>query len=375
MLIPLSNAPRDYAWGSTTLLAALEGRAPSDAPEAEVWFGDHPADPADVAAGGTLADITGGELPYLLKLLAADAPLSIQAHPTREQAQAGFAREAGLASDDPARNYRDANHKPELIVALSERFDALVGLRETRDTLRLVDALDDVPGVRVLRAHLADGDDPLRAAIRWALAEASDAEVDDVIGAVATAVVPEFAGALDAVRRAAARNPGDRGVIVALLLNHVVLRPGEGVFLPAGVLHAYQGGLGVEIMAASDNVLRGGLTGKHIDVPELLSILDSSPHEVRVQRPQEAASEVSYEVPVSDFALRRFEIDSSPVDVALSGPAILLATAGDVTVESDAGSLPVPVGTAVFATAEESRVRLSGRGQVFVAQPGPSTGP
>ncbi len=373
MLIPLTNIPRDYAWGSTVLLAALEGRPPASAPEAEVWFGDHPSDPADLATGGTLRELTAGTLPYLLKLLAADAPLSIQAHPTLAQAREGYAREAALAPDDPARNYRDANHKPELIVALSERFDALVGLRPVADSLRLLDALGESAGIRALREILQTGEDPLRRAIAWALTDASPSEVGDVVSAIETGRAPEFAEALDAVRRAADRNPADPGVIVALLMNHVVLSPGEGVFLPAGVLHAYQGGLGVEIMAASDNVLRGGLTPKHIDVPELLAILDSAPHEVRVQRPEEISGIAAYEAPVPDFLLRRVRLDAEPVEIDLSGPAIVLVTAGKVTVRSDAGPLAVPVGSAVFATAEETGVRLEGRGQVFVAQPGERT--
>src|SRR5690606_17603774 len=142
MLLSLSNAPRDYAWGSQTLLADLEGRTPSGAPEAEVWFGDHPGDPADVEGGSTLDAVTGGTLPYLLKLLAAGDPLSIQVHPTIEQARDGWAREVGLAEDDPQRNYRDDNHKPELIVALSDRFEALSGLRPIADTLRLLDEFE-----------------------------------------------------------------------------------------------------------------------------------------------------------------------------------------------------------------------------------------
>src|SRR5690606_6590343 len=141
MLLTLTNEPRAYAWGSTTLLAELEGRTPTGRPEAEVWFGDHPAAPADGtgagAAGTTLDGVTGGSLPYLLKLLAAGAPLSIQVHPTLAQARAGWAREAGLGADDPSRNYRDDNHKPELIVALSERFEALSGLRPVARTLRI----------------------------------------------------------------------------------------------------------------------------------------------------------------------------------------------------------------------------------------------
>ena len=127
MLLSLTNTPRDYAWGSTSLLAEMEGRSASGAPEAEVWFGDHPGDPADVVGAGTLDEVTGGSLPYLLKLLAAAQPLSIQVHPTIAQAQRGWEREQAKSGDDPTRNYRDANHKPELIVALSDTFQSLSG--------------------------------------------------------------------------------------------------------------------------------------------------------------------------------------------------------------------------------------------------------
>ncbi|MGO2521613.1 MAG: type I phosphomannose isomerase catalytic subunit, partial [Microbacterium sp.] len=155
MLLSLSNVPRDYAWGSSSLLAELEGRVPTGVPEAEVWFGDHPGDPADVDGGSTLDAVTGGTLPYLLKLLAAADPLSIQVHPTIEQARDGWARESALAADDPTRNYRDDNHKPELIVALSDRFEALSGLRPVADTQRLLAVLGESTGVVELRERLS----------------------------------------------------------------------------------------------------------------------------------------------------------------------------------------------------------------------------
>ena len=370
MLLTITNEPRDYAWGSTSLIAGLEGRAPSGAPEAEVWFGDHPGDPADVSTGGTLDAVTGGSLPYLLKLLAAAAPLSIQVHPTREQARAGFAREAGMDAGDPTRNYRDDNHKPELIVALSDRFEALSGLRPVADTRRLLASFADAPGVVALRERLASDDEAvaLRDAIAWALSAAAPAEIDDIITALADARSDEFAETLDAVRGIAERNPGDAGVVVALLMNFLVLRPGQAIFLRAGLLHAYVSGLGVEIMAASDNVLRGGLTPKHIDVDELLAIVDTAPARVPVQAPAGAITD--YDIPVDDFALRRVQVDGEmAIDVA--GPAMVLATSGRVVVGSATGeSLPVEVGTAVFATADERSLTLRGQGEVFVAEPG-----
>ncbi|MER7447753.1 mannose-6-phosphate isomerase, class I [Microbacterium sp. NPDC097977] len=377
MLLSLSNVPRDYAWGSQTLLAELEGRAASDAPEAEVWFGDHPGDPADVEGGSTLDAVTGGSLPYLLKLLAAASPLSIQVHPTIEQARAGWEREAALASDDPTRNYRDDNHKPELIVALSERFESLSGLRPVDDTLRLLDALGAGAGVGALAARLRGEGDVLRDTIGWLLSGQAQAAVDDVIDAVRSVTASDAGGwsvALRAVADISRTYPGDPGVVVALLMNHVVLQRGEAVFLRAGLLHAYIAGLGVEIMAASDNVLRGGLTPKRIDVPELLGILDTTTGEVPVLRPDAVGAVTEYPVPVADFALRRIALDGADVDVEVDGPTMVLATAGRVQVRgADGETRDVPIGTAAFATADEGRLTVVGAGEAFVASPGSRT--
>ncbi|MEV7798370.1 mannose-6-phosphate isomerase, class I [Microbacterium foliorum] len=374
MLLSLSNVPRDYAWGSTTLLADLEGRTPAGGPEAEVWFGDHPGDPADVQGDGTLDAVTGGSLPYLLKLLAAASPLSIQVHPTIEQARAGWARESVLADTDPNRNYRDDNHKPELIVALSDRFESLSGLRPIADTLRLLDALGDGAGVEELASRLSGPGDVLRDTIGWLLSGEAQAVVDDIAGSVhaaAGSASGEWATTIRGVAAISETYPGDPGVVVALLMNHVVLRRGEGVFLRAGLLHAYIAGLGVEIMAASDNVLRGGLTPKRIDVPELLSILDTTTGEVPVLRPVAADAVTEYPVPVDDFSLRRIELDGASVVIVVDGPTMVLATAGRVAVSGADGALrDIPVGTVAFATPDEQRLTISGRGEAFVASPG-----
>ncbi|WP_136055130.1 mannose-6-phosphate isomerase, class I [Microbacterium sp. K24] len=375
MLLSLTNAPRDYAWGSDTLLAELEGRTPTGAPEAEVWFGDHPGDPADVDGGGTLDQVTGGALPYLLKLLAAGRPLSIQVHPTVAQARDGWTREGGLSVDDPQRNYRDDNHKPELIVALSETFESLSGLRPVSDTLDLLTALGESAGVTALRERLGVEGDALRDVIAWLLGGDAQTEVDDIIAAVeaaaTTADAGEWAPAIRAIAGVAKHYPGDPGVVVALLMNHVVLRRGEGVFLRAGLLHAYLAGLGVEIMAASDNVLRGGLTPKRIDVPELLSILDTTPGEVPVLRPSGDGAITAYPVPVPDFSLERIALDGVAVTRPVSGPTMVLATAGEVSVAAAGGEpRPVAVGAVAFVTPDEETITLSGTGEAFVAAPG-----
>ena len=379
MLLSLTNTPRDYAWGSDTLLADLEGRTPTGAPEAEVWFGDHPGDPAEVVGGGTLDQITGGTLPYLLKLLAAGQALSIQVHPTIAQARAGWARESGLAADDPRRNYRDDNHKPELLVALSERFESLSGLRPVPRTLSLLDALDGVDGVdgvEQLRARLTAEGDVFRDVIGWLLGGGAQREVAEIIAAVVAASERQGEGEwsenLRALAEVAQTYPGDPGIVVALLMNHVVLRRGEGIFLRAGLLHAYLSGLGVEIMAASDNVLRGGLTPKRIDVPELLAILDTAPGEVPVLRPDDDGAVTPYPVPVPDFALERVAVtDGAPVIRDVSGPTMVLSTGGEVSVATASGEqIALAIGTVAFVGGDESAFTLSGAGEAFVAGPG-----
>ncbi|RKT36352.1 mannose-6-phosphate isomerase type 1 [Microbacterium sp. AG1240] len=385
MLTRISNTPRDYAWGSTTLIAELEGRSPSGRPEAEVWFGDHPGSPSEVhdGTGRTLddwlpaeaaADDGAARLPYLLKLLAAGAPLSIQVHPSKAQAEAGFAREeaAGVPREAGERNYRDDNHKPEVIVALSDPFVALAGLRDLEATRRLVDGLG--ADAATLRAHLegTDAGEALRSTIGWLLGGDAQVDVDRIIGAAASASSDEFAAELALSARLAEAYPGDPGVVVALLMNLVSLRPGEAVFVPAGVLHAYVAGLGVELMAASDNVLRGGLTPKHIDVAELLSLVDAAPSPPPRLAPValEAGAEL-FDAGVPDFALLHVEATAAPIHAALRGTAIALATRGTVRVTGASGeSIELSPGQAVLATVDEAPLAVVGLGELFIAMPG-----
>ncbi|MCK6066797.1 MULTISPECIES: mannose-6-phosphate isomerase, class I [Microbacterium] len=387
MLTRISNSPRDYAWGSRTLIAELEGRAPSGAPEAEVWFGDHPGSPALVedGSGRTLDTWLAEEsaalgvptrLPYLLKLLAAGAPLSIQAHPSKAQAEAGFAREeaAGVPRDAAERNYRDDNHKPELIVAVSDRFEALAGLRELSATRRLVQALGDGPGPRALRAHLegADAAAALRDTIAWLLGPDSDGDVADVISAVGGASAAEFTSELALARSLAEAYPRDPGVVVALLMNLVILTRGEALFVPAGVLHAYVSGLGVELMAASDNVLRGGLTPKHVDAGELMAVLDAAPSDPPRLPSREAGPGVQiFDPGVPDFALAAVTVDTGTPELELSGIALAVAVAGIVEVTGASGErVTLQPGQALVASAVESPLRFAGAGRAFVAMPG-----
>jgi len=382
MLLSLTNTPRDYGWGSTTLLAELTGRALSGRVEAEVWFGDHPADPSELPDGRTLdawiasegaSAGVAGRLPYLLKLLAAASALSIQAHPSKAQAEAGFAREeaAGIPRDAAERTYRDANHKPELIVAVSDTFRALAGLRELDATRRLIAQLGD--GARELAERLSRTDAALGEVVGWVLSDTGAQHARAIIGAASAARSEEFAAELALVRELDAGYTGDPGIVVALLMNLVTLRRGEGLFVPAGMLHAYLDGLGVELMAASDNVLRGGLTPKHIDVPELLSVLDASPGPAPVVQP-EALGEglVRYPVPVRDFALLALRATGGePVAVPVEGVAIAVATSGELTVTGGTGAVAtLRPGDAVLVTPDEGALAVAGTGELFVATPG-----
>jgi mannose-6-phosphate isomerase len=397
----LNNPVRAYAWGSRTVIAELLGRpVPSPHPEAEMWLGAHPADPSHLATGKSLIEAIiadpdgqlGGHraerwdttLPFLLKVLAADEPLSLQAHPSLAQARAGFAADeaAGISRDAADRNYRDANHKPELICALTP-FAALVGFRAPADTVRLLRALD-VPAIAAHIELLAAQPDAsgLRALFTtWITLP--QGKLDELVPAVATAAVAlagegPWQDEARTVLELAERYPGDAGVLAALLLNRVNLGPGEAMYLPAGNLHAYLSGAGVELMANSDNVLRGGLTPKHVDVPELLRVLDfhAGPPPVLTGTPEGAW--VRYDTAAEEFLLRRCdagtdEVPMAEVEVPDGGPRILLCTAGEACVRADGLSLTLARGAAAWLAASDTGVTvvpLVPGTQLFVASDG-----
>ena len=380
MLVALRNEPRDYAWGSTTLLAALQGREAADRPEAEIWFGEHPASPARVADD----DLTLPEwrarrsptppapLPFLVKLLAADAPLSIQVHPSAEQARAGHAREhaRGIPLDAAERSYRDPHHKPEVIVAVSDTFEALAGLRHPDRSRAMLATLGPGGAAVAERLEGPDAAAALRRTLGWLLSGEAAAEVAAVEAALDDAPAPEFAADLAPIRRIARRHPADPGVVVALLMNRVVLRRGQALFLPAGALHAYLSGLGVEVMGPSDNVVRGGLTRKHVDAAELLRIADTAPGDPPLLVPQPAGDGLSVlRPPVPDFEVWQRPAGTGASTVPLHGPAVVVAL-GPVTASTASGQiLTMAAGTAAFATDEEASLRLSGPGAAVVAQP------
>jgi mannose-6-phosphate isomerase len=402
----LTNTVRPYAWGSTTAIPGLLGTPPTGEPQAELWMGAHPGAPSHIDRGegpqpldavidadpvAELGEATvkrfGPRLPFLFKVLAAASPLSVQVHPDLAQARAGFADEQarGIPLDAPHRNYKDANHKPEMLVALSP-FDGLCGFRRPTEAADLLDGLGVgalAPYADILRAHPEDR--ALRevlAAVLGAAPEESAATVHDAAQAAARlAATPSAPHAADyaAYARAAHDFPGDRGLIAAMLLNYVRLQPGEALYLGAGVPHAYLDGLGVEIMANSDNVLRCGLTPKHIDVPELLRVVRFEAGDPGVLRPEAAPDgEEVYAAPIDEFRLSRYVLapDSDPRVLDHGTPQILLCTAGRAVLRTLAPhardsaphgpGLTLARGESAWIPAGE-RTELTGEGTVFRA--------
>ncbi|RFD25904.1 mannose-6-phosphate isomerase, class I [Mycobacterium uberis] len=392
----LRGALRTYAWGSRTAIAEFTGRpVPAAHPEAELWFGAHPGDPAWLQAAngetsllaalvadpeGQLGAVSrarfGDVLPFLVKVLAADEPLSLQAHPSTEQAVEGYLREEHLAIPvfSSERNYRDTSHKPELLVAL-QSFEALAGFRQASCTAELLMALavSDLDPFIHLLSDQSDADGLRALFTTWITAPQPD--IDVLVPAVLEGAIAyvssgatEFLPEVKTVMELGERYPGDAGVLASLLLNRITLAPGEAIFLPAGNLHAYLRGVGVEVMANSDNVLRGGLTPKYVDVPELLRVLDFTPTPEAALRPPTRCEgfAVVYETPTDEFEVALLaldgdylghEVDASRHDV-LQGPQILLCIEGATTVHGKAQSLTIERGMAVWVAADDGPIRL-----------------
>jgi mannose-6-phosphate isomerase len=395
---PLTGVVKNYAWGSSSAIPKLLGQADDGRPFAEYWLGTNAAGPARVLDAPATLDMWlrrhpdelgadartayGDQLPFLLKVLAADKPLSLQAHPNDAEARAGFAREnaAGVPLDSPTRSFKDASSKPELLVALTP-FDALSGFREPAETLRLFDDGLGVP-IEVTRPVLG----PLwhREQSQAALAEVfldcltSDNARGDALAEVVSAAAKHMndPGEVGRFARLALLldefYPGDPSLLAALLLNHVTLRPGDGMYTAPGTLHAYLSGVGIELMANSDNVLRGGLTPKHIDHAALGACVDFEAAPPALVSPVAKTDGIwLYPTPAPQFALWRLAPALGvPVRVPADGrPRILLVVRGHLDAQSDGVSLTLSQGQACFVGADES-VELTGAALAFLAASG-----
>jgi mannose-6-phosphate isomerase len=392
----IENVLRDYAWGSTTAISALLGRPESGRPEAELWIGAHPgapsmarqpdgsetaldkliaSDPEHFLGSESVAEF-GPRLPFLAKILAAAQPLSLQVHPSLEQAKAGFAREnaEGIALDAADRNYRDDNHKPEMIFALTP-FESLCGFRDPAATRKILLHLaacfdlveEEVPAL--LTELLNDLDSPdegagLRNAFERLIKggeEVSHATAMVAAALISGAPLAPYQTELSTVVNLNEQYPGDPGALISLLLNRISLAPGEAVYLPEGKVHAYLSGLGVEVMASSDNVLRGGLTPKFIDVPELLRTVDFTSVAVPMLNKEiSALGQELYRPPFREFQLQRIELapGAAPVPLAQSGAAVVIVVEGTVYLDSPKGDLELTRGGSAFLAAAEAPVNV-----------------
>ena len=388
----LTPATQSYAWGSTTAIQDVLRTVPDGLPLAEAWFGAYPAAPARIADGPTLdafiakdpehalgvgvATRFGAHLPYLLKLIAADAPLSLQVHPDIQRARAGYAAEdaAGIPLNAPERNYKDDNHKPELVYALT-RLDAMVGFRAPRRAAELLTGLDVPLAARLRDILVADPSSAgVRAAFSWLLTADTRPcarDVDEFAAACARRLEDGSPSPRTdrTVMRLAAAYPGDPGAVTSVLLNPVTLRPGEALFVPAGTVHAYLGGLALEIMANSDNVLRAGLTAKHVDAEELLATLDTvAAPPIRIAPERVFTSTEIFYAPVDDFELSVTRLtDEGTTRIPGRGPRVLVCIEGEVEVHGEHdGTLVLAKGQAAFVPAADGP--LSARGDGVLVQ-------
>jgi mannose-6-phosphate isomerase len=368
----LTNTVRHYRWGSHTVIPELLGEpSPADLPYAELWMGAHPDAPSvladgtgldaaiaaepEVLLGTAVRERFGDRLPFLMKVLAADTPLSLQAHPTTAQAEAGFAAEeaAGIPRDDPTRTFKDPFHKPEILCAITP-VEALCGFRPVEESLHCLAKLQ-LPELMPTIAALARGG--LRAAIPQLLA-LSTRRRESLVRAVATRAAsfvtahdPEFINTYRWAASLAETYPGDPGVVISLMCNHLKLAPGEAVFLPAGNLHAYLCGAGVEVMASSDNVLRGGLTTKHVDLAALIEVLDFTDGRVPVIHPVLGPGGLRYPTPVEEFDLTRCQVGADAGVLTTSGPQVLLCTEGPAVLTTADHEIVLEQGTSAFVSA------------------------
>jgi mannose-6-phosphate isomerase len=393
MIERLTGVIQPYAWGSLTAIAEFLGKEPTGKPQAELWFGAHPLAPSTVegepldkvvahdpvsVVGRASVETFGQRLPFLLKVIAAAQPLSLQAHPSREQAEAGFAREqaAGIPRDAPNRTYRDGWPKPEVLCAMVQT-EALCGFREPHATYELFQKLG-VGNALELVKPLADADVPTEERLATVfgrllrLSPNQRSVITDVVQAAEARNQPnDLASFAGTARELGQHYPGDPGVLAALLMNRVTLQPGDALYMPAGNLHAYLSGGGVEIMANSDNVMRGGLTPKYVNVDELLAILDFTPGFPGLITPVEESPGIwRYPTPAPEFALWRIEAREEPVTVpAETAGRIVLVTDGELSVKSDMQDMHLVRGEAALLTAGEEAV-VTGQGTAFVGGPG-----
>ncbi len=385
-IFKLKGIVQNYAWGNKSYIPNLLGIDNTDnKPFAELWMGAHSKAPSIIAEssktlniaiednpiellGSKVAKNFNNKLPYLFKVLSSEKPLSIQAHPNLQQAQAGFAKENKQAIEltDFYRNYKDDNHKPELICALTE-FHAMCGFRQADEIInnfkkcQLDEYLDsfkdfvdkkDSESLKILFAEVLSSKGIKKGRMLIAL-ENSAPTLDDELTSMW-------------VQKMMKLYENDIGALSPLFLNTFILQPGQAIYLKAGILHAYLQGTGMEIMANSDNVLRGGLTPKNIDVDELLSILDTQMARPEIQSYPDTNAITEYNIPINEFSLRRVNLHKTTA-VANNGPSIAIVIDGNAKITSDRNVESLVKGDIVFISGDVNNYQLTGNGLIFIA--------
>ena len=381
----LINSVQNYAWGSKTALTDLYGIAnPQNQPMAELWMGAHPKSSSKIQdeAGDTrsLRDVIEadkpallgqhvaerfGELPFLFKVLCADQPLSIQVHPNKQASEEGFAREnaAGIPLDAAERNYKDPNHKPELVFALTP-FLAMNAFREFSE---IVSLLQPVSGAHTAIAHFLENPNAERLSELFAsLLNMQGEEKSRALAVLKAAVASQQGEPWQTITFIEQFYPNDSGLFSPLLLNVVKLNPGEAMFLFAETPHAYLQGVALEVMANSDNVLRAGLTPKYIDIPELVAnvkFVGKSAGELLTQ-PVKQESALDFPIPVADFAFSLHDLNTHETPLAQQSAAILFCVEGEAVLRRGDERLVLKPGESAFVAANESPVAASGVGRL-----------
>ncbi|EMK5830317.1 MULTISPECIES: mannose-6-phosphate isomerase [Citrobacter] len=381
----LINSVQNYAWGSKTALTELYGIAnPQQQPMAELWMGAHPKSSSQVvdANGQTvslrdviekhkstlLGDAVAerfGELPFLFKVLCAAQPLSIQVHPNKRNSETGFAREnaAGIPLDAAERNYKDPNHKPELVFALTP-FLAMNAFREFSE---IVSLLQPVAGAHTAIAHFLENPNAERLSELFAgLLNMQGEEKSRALAILKAALENQQGEPWQTIRLIAEFYPDDSGLFSPLLLNVVKLNPGEAMFLFAETPHAYLQGVALEVMANSDNVLRAGLTPKYIDIPELVANVrfDAKPANQLLTTPEKNGAELDFPIPVDDFAFSLHDLSAQETPVAQQSAAILFCVEGEAVLSKGEQRLVLKPGESAFISAAESPIMASGVGRL-----------
>jgi len=381
----MNNQVQHYGWGSPDALTRLYGIAnPTGQPMAELWMGAHPKSSSQVADPqgqwqplravidadrpgqlGAAVDARFGELPFLFKVLCADQPLSIQVHPSKSAAVVGFAKEnaAGIPLDAANRNYKDANHKPELVFALTP-FLAMNGFREQADMLALLQPVADAHPA--IAAFIQQPDQAQLANLFASLLSMDGTVKTQALDVLNTALKQQQGPTWDAIRAIAVFYPDDSGLFSPLLLNIITLAPGEAMFLYAETPHAYLQGVALEVMANSDNVLRAGLTPKFIDIPELLANVQfiAKPAAELLTTPVRKGTELRFPIPVEDFAFSLHDLSSTAETVSQQSAAIIFCVEGEAVLQRGEQQLVLAPGESCFIAANEGAITLQGHGRI-----------